>query len=319
ITSSNNAVIASEDAFFVMAYPLALTLNETLYFNGSVSKLIFSNVPKVNKLLGLQKSNSRITVTSTTDKQHTGKKASAQFFTLGIDSFHTLLTHKPDYLLFVEGFDVPLTHQELLHDIHSRIRTVAKKTNTTPIFVSTNVRHISDKIISWDLFFGAALATTGLLLSNKIERIWMNGSYFPTDIIHGGTKQLDPLWSTEYMQFLPTGYIETRFEKIQGMKKLLYFDLVQNHLRVCWKNIYDTDIKYNCSRCEKYLRTQFTLLACGEKAQTFYKYNIESLPLLSVAPISLTQWKVAYSILKKNKKTDPRLLTYIHKTIIRSS
>jgi hypothetical protein len=65
---------------------------------------------------------------------------------------------------------------------------------------------------------------------------------------------LDPLWSTETLEFVHDGINTSRSKKV--IDTICKSDLALQHLRVCWKNYFN---KYNCARCEKCLRTMIAL------------------------------------------------------------
>lgn len=309
------SLTSAADAFFIATYPMAVALNEDLTFDGAISPLLYDQQNKMKALLGFPTARIRVNVKKAQASKIRRQKKYAQFFTLGIDSFHTLLTQKPDALVFVNGFDIPRTQTKFLNEVNARISDVATQTNTTALFATSNLREVSNSVINWEVFFGGALASVGVLLSKKIGHIWMNGSYFSPHEIHGGTPSLDPLWSTESLQFHSTGYAETRLEKVQEMKRTGHFALMLKHLRVCWRNITLLKTTYNCSRCEKCLRTQFALLACGANSQNFLPLQLKAVAEVIVPKISRSQWEAIYALLKKDRHTDPHVLACLEKII----
>jgi hypothetical protein len=305
-------VAAASDAFFIAAYPMAFALNEDLYFEGEVSSVLVENLPQVKDSIGFEKSATQVFVGKTTFSKKKKKKSTAQFFTLGLDSFHTLLSERPKTLIFVNGYDVPRNRSVFLKEIKRRITAVSREAKVQPIFVTSNLRDLSNKTINWEVFFVAAVAAVGTLLSKNLTDVYINGSYFPKENIHGGGEHIDRLWSNDFISFHPIGYRETRIEKVQQMIQSPLFDLVEKHVRVCWKNVDQKNVAYNCSRCEKCLRTQFALLACGKKAKTFTEIDPQDLPHISVPAISREQWKAIYRLMKDRPSTDPRIVEYLH-------
>ncbi|MFC1853324.1 hypothetical protein ACFL27_24260 [candidate division CSSED10-310 bacterium] len=184
------------------------------------------------------------------------------FFSGGVDSFYTLLKHRSEItdLIFVIGFDIRLdddVHRERTTDI---IRTIGTNFGKRVIVVETNLRSFFDPYVHWgNLGHGAALACVGHLLSSFFKRIYIPATLTQPDIQPCGSHPLiDPLWSTESLEFVHDGYETNRIDKIRFLAP---HDVVLQSLRVCFKN---PQSSYNCGRCEKCLRTMICLYIAGE-------------------------------------------------------
>jgi hypothetical protein len=81
----------------------------------------------------------------------------------------------------------------------------------------------------------------------------------------GSHPLLDPLWSTEAVEFTHDGCEAMRSEKVKAIARS---GLALSTLRVCWAN---EQGEYNCGRCEKCLRTMLALHVAGvlERCTTF--------------------------------------------------
>jgi len=264
-----------DNAFFVLSYVMSLVLGEDLYFEGVVSRKLNKNIKKINKHLGFSKRKIKINVTRTIHEEKKGK-AIAQFFTLGVDSFYTLINKRREiqYLIFVDGFDVPIKPNKLKRIVHKGIKNIALKTNSKAIFMSTNIREISDRIMNWELFHGTALASAGLLFS-PAKKIYINSSEaYLFNTVYGTGPKVDRLWTTERISFIPHGSKVSRIKKIEALVKSDMRNIVLKNLRACWKNVYNKRYSYNCSRCEKCVRTQLGFIAYGiESFPTFKKLS----------------------------------------------
>jgi hypothetical protein len=199
----------------------------------------------------------------------------AQCFTGGIDSFFSLLRgpHDPQYILYVQGFDVPLSDHDRAQALETSLSAVAAATNTTPIIVRTNLRqHPIFDAVSWERTHGAALAAVGMLLAEHIGGIVIPSSYAYEDHTPWGSHwDTDPLWSPpDQLQIIHDDASVTRRDKIV---QLAAEPLVQRHLRVCWRNLTPTG---NCSRCEKCLRTMATLEASGHLDAYHRVFDVET-------------------------------------------
>jgi hypothetical protein len=301
------------DAFFVTAFPMASHMNEDMWFDGTVSKRLLQRVDQIKAGLQLLDNRCQIHVQGT--HEHPRKKAGAvaQFFTLGIDSFFTLLTNKikPKYLLYIYGFDIPLKRSQFYHEVKARFAEINRRSKTQSVFLTTNLREFSDRVLGWDRFFGAGLVASTILCSRNIDHVLLNGSYMPGNHAHGSAQKLDRLWSTEYLKVEGVGYRPTRMRKIQMMKKHPLFDLVLKHVRVCWRNVDDEVVQYNCTKCEKCQRTYFAFLANDVIPKTFTKLDTSHVTPFKVAAVSLPQWEHMYALFLKKKNVSEQDLSYV--------
>ena len=111
---------------------------------------------------------------------------------------------------------------------------------------------------------------------------------------------LDPLWSTEFMQFEHDGGEATRFEKtayISGHETAMQW------LRVCHAN---PNGVYNCGRCVKCLRTRIALRTAG--AQERCKTLPHDLSLEEVANMEISSDPSRF-VLRQTVETLQRLGT----------
>ncbi len=185
----------------------------------------------------------------------------ALYFSGGIDSFYSLLrsTTKIDYLIAVEGFDVPLSYRSGLSLLESSLREVAAECGMQPLIVRTNVRrHWSFWTMSWKWTHGGVLAGVGHLLSDHVGRVLISSSRSLTNLSPWGSHwRTDSLWSSEQLQVVNHAAQITRRDKV---KELANEPLVRKHLRVCLEN---RNPAGNCSRCLKCLVTRLILCDLG--------------------------------------------------------
>jgi hypothetical protein len=136
------------------------------------------------------------------------------------------------------------------------------------IEIEANLREWSEYFdLDWGaLAHGPALAATAYLLSPLFHRIYMPASYTYAEMLPWGSHRLlDPLWSSEDLEFAHDGSEATRIQKA-ALVVTSAFALA--NLRVCF---FSTESIYNCGRCEKCLRTMVNLYAVGalERCSTF--------------------------------------------------
>jgi 2-polyprenyl-3-methyl-5-hydroxy-6-metoxy-1,4-benzoquinol methylase len=189
------------------------------------------------------------------------------FFSLGVDSFYVLLRnltlHSTDqdeitHLISVHGFDVYYGNTALFSDVLTNGTKVAKTLDKETLHVATNLREFSERFVSWTrLYHGAALASIGLVLERKFKTIYIAASYQAPHLHPWGSHPLlDPLWSTESLNFVHEGCETGRVDKIRFIAK---FPIAMETLRVCASKYNE----YNCGRCEKCLRTMIGLHIAG--------------------------------------------------------
>jgi hypothetical protein len=133
--------------------------------------------------------------------------------------------------------------------------------------VETDVMRFKDAYLPGHQAYGAILAGIGHLLGPAFHRIYIaTGHTVDTlSIMEGSHPDLDPLWSTERLQFVHDGVEATRREKTSLVAES---ELALSTLRVCVEN---RGGAYNCGKCEKCLRTMINLRLAGalERCTTF--------------------------------------------------
>jgi hypothetical protein len=182
-------------------------------------------------------------------------------FSSGVDSFYTLLRYRQriQYLLYIHGYDVSLEDRPRQVDIETSVRQVAAEVGAKAIFLRANLRqNATFSGVPFERAHGGGLVAAGHLLTDHLERLLISSSYpYDTDHPWGSHYRLDPLWSSARLEIVHFGAELWRSEKL---RIIAGEPLVQEHLRVCWQYL---NSGKNCSRCEKCLRTQLGLAACG--------------------------------------------------------
>jgi hypothetical protein len=197
------------------------------------------------------------------------------FFSCGVDSFYTLLgnvARYPDedsravsHLVLVHGFDMPLEQQRLFETVRGQVEVVGRALGKAVVPVRTNVRDLLQGMDWSHHAVGPAMASVGLSLGRLFHTLLIaSGAAFGElrPAATGCHPGLDPLWSTETLEFVHTG---TEAKKADKIAVIASSPLALRVLRVCWKN---PGGAYNCGHCEKCLSTMVLLDLHGVLGQT---------------------------------------------------
>ncbi len=208
------------------------------------------------------------------------RKTSA-LFSGGVDSFFTVLRHDVGSvvssspvsdLLYVWGFDIPLSNAASFRGLHTRLRSASERLGKHLVVIATNLRECLEDSGSppdkrrirfrkrdWGCFYqGCALAAVGLLFESVYSRVLIASDLTYDEFLSWGCHPLTvPLLSTSETRISPDGAGFSRTEKtafIAGSPA------VQHSLHVCWAN----RDEHNCGRCPKCYQTMLTLEAAGK-------------------------------------------------------
>lgn len=258
-------LIERGDPFLAALLPLCMKTGERLRIEASVSSALLQSVEAIQAIFHEWLPGSSL-VPVDVPSRAVGPAGAAVgcFFSGGVDSFYSLLKNdqlpadnpgRISHLLFVGGFDLPVTENPLVRKVRTSLEQVSVSSGRRLLEVKTNLRSFSDPLLSWDLYHGAALASVGLACGSLLRKILIPSS-FAYEQLHpwGSHPRLDPLWSTERTEFVHDGCEALRSEKI--IDWICRSELAMENLRVCWKNYHG---HYNCSVCEKCVRTMISL------------------------------------------------------------
>lgn len=199
------------------------------------------------------------------------------FFSLGVDSFYSLLKNRRDHpadartithLLTLHGIDFP--DQPWQDDFPPRFlasaQRVADGVGAELLPIVSNVRRVSAALGTWPPQHGGALIASALALGPLLARIHIAASTTYDRLYPWGSHPLlDPLWSTETLTVVHDGCELNTIDKTRVIADLRP-DLVLATLRPCA----GFGGSYNCGACLKCLRTTLDLLQFGylEQCQT---------------------------------------------------
>ena len=246
----------------------AMVTGSRLALPGRISSRLFSAMQKLQDIYCQWEEEfdffppRRVAVDADVESKN-GNRASgvACFFSGGVDSFYTLLKNLDEitHLIFVHGFDIPLSNFPLREQAAHAAREVAGELGKPLIEVATDLRSFSDPLVHWGQYQGGALASVGLLFQHLFRRVLIPATFSYADLLPWGSHPLlDPLWSTELTDFEHDGAEATRVDKAAYISKN---ETAMKWLRVCWMTPSSYD--YNCGRCGKCVTTMINLRAAG--------------------------------------------------------
>jgi hypothetical protein len=272
------------DAFVAALLTPAMALGERLRIEGVVSGQLMQSLPRLQAIYQEWNEGLSIISVESSGLDHSAApegRASrvSLFFSLGIDSFYSLLkNHRDhpgdektiDHLLFVRGFDIAIDDPKVDDLFTMSVRNakkVADQFGKTLVVASTNLRHFTNRFVSWGkTCHGAALASIALALSEGLREVKIASTYDWEHLFPWGSHpHLDPLWSNGKVVLTHDGCEATRLDKTHLVSR---HPIALETLRVCWEN---PDSLYNCGKCKKCLITMDGLQRCGalERCGTF--------------------------------------------------
>lgn len=271
-----------KDFIFEDATPFASTLlvpamylGKNLIVEGSISKSVYDGMHKIMEVMldwniGMKKI--KITADNIAEDNLNPQKV-ASFFSGGIDSFYTYLTHKNDtidpidYFILIRGTDINLRNKELWDATLQNTKNIAEVANVELIEVESNIQSLLESFVSPIYTHGGTLASFALCLRRGLKKVYIPASISEKemDLPWGSHPKIDKYWSSGKTVFEHDG-IAGRLEKIE--RQIIHSPLAMKYLRVCFMNTKDS---YNCGRCEKCTHTMMGLHTAGKlkDAETF--------------------------------------------------
>jgi hypothetical protein len=251
---------AMADALFPIGLLLAMATDRELVLDAPVSAALLGQSETVQDVFTawypatLGRARLDVAARAATPARRAERALST--FTGGVDSFYTLHQNSDaiSSLLFVHGFDIPLSHQEFRKVTSEHLQASAAAAGKELIEGATNLRRFLNPHVTWSsMAHGAAITSVVLLLSGTHGTLYLPASYSYSDLFPWGSHPLvDPLWSTEYLDVRHDGAGATRVAKTRA---IAHDPVAQEHLRVCFQRTGE----YNCGRCKKCVRTKTAL------------------------------------------------------------
>lgn len=264
--------VTTDDAnpFLAAMLPLAMRERRSIVIEGRVSRQLLAGTQQIMRIFASWDRSLKPVRIDAEPAEATAELNThvACFFTAGVDSFYTLLKNQQtqrgneriSHLLCVQGFPgFPLNNAQLYRYYHRSLGQIASELGLGAIIAETNLSDFVPAFTPWDYHAGSNLAAVALCLPRLFRCAYIPaGDTYATLSRWGSHPLVDPLWSTESLEFRHDGCEAARSQKIEWY--LARSRLALNHLRVCG---YESTGERNCGRCEKCLRTMIGLHIFG--------------------------------------------------------
>lgn len=248
------------DAFVVLGAPIAMATDGELHAQFSASPKLLGSMDRIVGIFTTwypeKMGPASFHIAQRNSERLVADGPTLACFTGGVDSFYSLLNYsrKVSALLFVHGFDIPLSDVSLRDKASSAIADVAKESGINLVQVETNLRELVDRYLDWGFHsHGAALVAAGMIAGTEYRDLLVPSTFSRAHARPWGSHfELDFLWSTESLNVIHHGADYSRIQKITGIARS---PIAQKHLRVCWQ----IGTPYNCEKCLKCVGTKIGL------------------------------------------------------------
>lgn len=272
-----SALVGTGDPWVAWLAPLAITLGEPLRIDAPVDARLLAGVREAVRIWTTWYPRLRASRVEALDGpverfEDRGEHA-ASFFSGGVDSFFTALRHQRnvtglpiDSLIFVWGFDIPLSNVAAWNTALSANATVARQLGLPVLPVVTNLRETRFARTDWTrLSHGPALAGIAQALGGAFGAVYLPSSASYRDLRPWGSHpETDVLFTSDRVRIIHDGAEWRRSEKTEYIAQS---ELALRHLRVCYQSSNGT----NCSTCKRCYRTMLALEVVGalDRCATF--------------------------------------------------
>lgn len=289
-----DALRVSGDPFLAWLAPVSALRREPVRLDVAVDRELLEQVREVQRVWQTWFPDCRaVTINAaasdiaTVDSAATSQAAapnrrSASFFTGGVDSFFTALRHDAgegtprtvhiDDLIFVHGFDVPLSNARAAAHVVESLEQAAASLTKPLVVVRTNLRETCFARTDWPRHsHGAALAGVAHALGARYHTVLLGSSAGYGDLrFWGSHPMVDPMFHSTQLRVLHDG---PAFMRVQKTEYVVRSPIARAHLRVCWKS----ESGENCGHCNNCYRTMLALESLGvlDDCRTFDRRTLD--------------------------------------------
>lgn len=247
------------------------------------------------------------------------KTPSAMFFSAGVDSFDTFLSHKEENPLLITlwGSDVRFDDVDGWRLMLERINFMTDSFGLDSAVVKTSFRsflregELSELVsISGDNWWHGFQHGIGILCHaapyaylTGFKKLYIASSFTPKQkgrVTCASDPTIDEVVSFLGVQVIHDGYEFDRLEKVRHIVNHADRHKEYLPLHVCWEEAGGK----NCSHCEKCTRTILEIYACGENPENFgFEPNLISESVVAERRRDSVRWEMNYSPVIKELKS----------------
>jgi hypothetical protein len=313
------------DTFLIPCLLAGMLLKEDIEVRGPVSPRLAYHLEEYQHLLHFR-SPEEITPVNIKYSQlnplQTNPVAVGTTFSGGVDSLFTVWKHlphnqpDPDFQIthgvFIKGFDILPSEDQHYQFLSEKYSQEAANIGVKLIPLETNLVSIIHQRLSLPYFYGPIIAAAGLALAGGFCKFLIPSSWDYENLrrkAHSSDPLLDRLLSTDTLEVIHHGSTHLRVEKVQAIAE---WKTAQKLLWICETHKFGKDT-WNCSRCEKCVRTMIPLYAIRKLKDfpTFSKPFKSNVDVLWWARKFSPQRVYSREIFPFVKKHDPTLLPWL--------
>jgi len=221
-------------------------------------------------------------------------------FSGGVDASVTLKRHTSGSLgwrnreirgaLIVHGFDISTSDREGFRKACERAERITSNVGVPLISARTNLRELPNH---WEDAFGAKLASVLHVFNETFEGAFVASDepYAFPKLPWGSNPVSNPWLGTCWFPLRTDGAELKRLEKV---RLLSTWEAAIGNIRVCWEGKVPGE---NCGVCEKCVRTQLELAACGVVPQGTFQVPLHPGMVLAIRPRNEVQLSFLVDIL----------------------
>ena len=201
---------------------------------------------------------------------HVAPGGVATAFSGGIDSSYTLWKNLPEnqtdvgmqvtHGIFVHGFDILLNNKPLYLSFYQEFKKIFEHYNIQLLQLRTNCYQFTEFRIPWPQAFNFPLISAAMIFGRLLRKFYLPaGDEIVAEIVMKPDVFNDPRVATETFE---TVLFAPDLQRIDKLKQMADWPVIQTHLRVCSKLVKDTT-HANCQQCTKCLNTLIYLELLG--------------------------------------------------------
>lgn len=264
------------DAFLIPCILAGMYFKEDIEVRGSVSPRLAYHLEEYQQLLHFRSPEviSPVKIIYSQIKPlETTNSGVGTTFSGGVDSLFTVWKHlpqnqsDPDFQLthgvFIKGFDILPNEDNHYRFLYEKYVPEAENLGIKLIPLETNLVSIIHHRLSLPYFYGPIIAASGIALSGGFRKFLIPSSWDYENLkrkAHSSDPLLDRLLSTDTLDVIHHGSTHLRVEKV---REIADWKVAQKLLWVCEIHQFNNDT-WNCSRCEKCVRTMIPLYTLGK-------------------------------------------------------